>query len=70
MTGLQKFIMELQQISDGTEVWNSTYEFAKTIGIKKERQRILKIVESFANQFCKCDSCNTARAIAEKINGE
>lgn len=44
MTGLQKFIMELQQVASGTEVWNSTYEFAKGIGIKQERQRVVELI--------------------------
>lgn len=70
MTGLQKFIMDLQKVAEtGDSTWNSTYDFAKGVGIKQERERVLKIAQGFATTLCKCDSCNTAKAIAEEIKG-
>lgn len=42
--------MELQQIDGGSEVWNSTYEFGKGIGIKQERQRIEDIIKRYKNK--------------------
>lgn len=39
-------------------------------GVEAERQRSLEIAERFAASLCKCDSCDTARAIAAAIKGE
>ena len=51
MTGLQQFIMELQKVADtGNPVWNSTYEFARGIGIKQERERIVELVNEYKNK--------------------
>lgn len=36
-------------------------------GERKERERVLSVVEYFIATACKCDSCNTAREIRDAI---
>jgi hypothetical protein len=70
MTGLQKFIMDLQKVAEtGDSTCNSTYDFAKRVGIKQERERIIRRLESYFELAQEPNEDGTANDNPEWDNG-